>query len=63
MYSPQKVCDIMVVSCILHNLATRDGIPLDEEEENCDEGEREGIHLDTEQGRQIRQRIVQDVFA
>ena len=41
LYSPPKVCRIIVVCCILHNIAIRAGLRVEEHEDNNDSGDEE----------------------
>ena len=68
MYTPEKVCKIVVACCIVHNIAIRHGMPLDipedMEEPPEDMDAFGGVHPQHEMagGRRLREDIVQRYF-
>lgn len=72
LYSPPKVCQIIVVCCILHNIATRAGLPMDVDlhpeehgNEDSDDDQEPPAHLPhvrADEGRHVRQNIVTHYF-
>ena len=64
-YSPQKVCKIVVASCIIHNIAIRHGMPLEAPEdveppENIDDPPYRANEM--AEGRRSREDIIRRYF-
>lgn len=67
LYWPNKVCQIVVVCSILHNIATRAGVPVDEQDTHADAGDDADLEeippLDIrEQGRDVRLNLISNYF-
>ena len=64
-YSPQKVCKIVVASCIIHNIAIRHGMPLEAPEDvEPPDNNNDPPYVANEmaEGRHLRQNIIRRYF-
>nr|XP_055049589.1 putative nuclease HARBI1 [Misgurnus anguillicaudatus] len=66
LYSPEKVCQIVVACCMLHNIAVRAGMPVEAIEELMAEDEDPGQNpepVQTGDGRQTRDLLIRTYFS